>query len=302
MAEKTEGAVSGVEIDPVTGQPTTGHVWDGIRELNRPLPRWWLWTFYATILFAAVYVVLYPAIPLVRGATQGLLGYSTRASVAEALDAAQNAQKADLGRVATLSLEEIRSNPNLSRFAVAGGRAAFLVNCVQCHGSGAAGSKGYPNLNDDDWIWGGSLSDIYTSIAHGIRSPVDVDTRVSEMPVFGGPDGILTREQIEQVADYVLSLSGKPHDQAAAALGATVFADNCASCHGDNGQGNRELGGPALNDAIWLKAGDRAAIVAQITNPRMGVMPAWRGRLNDVVIKELAIYVHALGGGEAARN
>jgi cytochrome c oxidase cbb3-type subunit 3 len=302
MVEKTEGVATGIEIDPVTGQPTTGHVWDGIRELNRPLPRWWLWTFYATIVFAAVYVVLYPSIPLIRGATSGVLGYSTRESVAEALDAARNAQKAELDRVATLSLEEIRADAELSRFAAAGGRAAFLVNCVQCHGSGAAGAKGYPNLNDDDWIWGGSLSDIYSTIAHGVRSPADPDTRISEMPVFGGPDGILTGEQIGQVADFVLSLSGKPHDEAAAVPGAVVFADNCASCHGNAGQGNRELGGPALNDAIWLKAGDREAIIAQIANPRMGVMPAWGGRLNDVVLKELAIYVHALGGGEAARD
>jgi cytochrome c oxidase cbb3-type subunit 3 len=296
-SQKTDAA--GIEIDPVTNQPTTGHVWDGIRELNRPLPRWWLWTFYATIAFSLVYVVLYPSVPLISGATAGLLGYSTRASVEEAVVAAREAQKARLDQIAVLPLEQIRSDAELSRFASAGGRAAFLVNCVPCHGNGAAGSKGYPNLNDDDWIWGGSLAAIHQTIIHGIRSPTDPDTRVADMPAFGGPAGTLSHEQIGEVADHVLALSGKPHDEASAALGAAIFADNCASCHGEKGEGNREVGGPALNDAINLKAANRDEIIAQIAGPKMGVMPAWGGRLSEATIKELAIYVHALGGGEA---
>jgi cytochrome c oxidase cbb3-type subunit 3 len=291
---------SGVEIDPATGQPTTGHVWDGIRELNRPLPRWWLWTFYATIAWAAVYVVLYPAVPLVRGATGGVLGYSTRAEVADEIVAARAAQAARLDQVAARSLEEIRADSELARFAVSGGRSAFLVNCVQCHGSGAAGSPGYANLNDDDWLWGGALDDIHRTIAFGVRSE-HPETRFTEMPAFGA-DALLTRPERDAVAEYVLSLSGAGHDAVAAGEGAIIFADNCASCHGDAGEGNREFGSPALNDAIWLYGGDRAAILEQVNRPRHGVMPAWTGRLDEAVIKQLSLYVHALGGGEAAAD
>jgi cytochrome c oxidase cbb3-type subunit 3 len=290
------GRPEGVEVDQVTGQPTTGHVWDGIRELNRPLPRWWIWTFYATIVWALGYIVFYPAIPLIKGATAGILGYSTRASVEESIADARAAQAGTLEQVANLPLEEIHADPELLRFAVAGGRSAFLVNCIQCHGTGAAGSVGYANLNDDDWLWGGTLADIHQTIAHGIRS-ADPDTRLSQMPAFGA-DQILTRDQVSAVGEYVLSLSDRPHDAALAAEGVTIFADNCAACHGEDGGGNREVGAPALNDAIWLYGNDKATILSQIHRPNHGVMPAWAGRLNDTVIKQLTLYVHGLGGGE----
>lgn len=288
----------GVEIDPVTGQPTTGHVWDGIRELNRPLPRWWLWTFYATIIFALVYVVLYPAVPLLRGGTGGVLGYSTRVLVEDDIALARQAQAGRLDQITNLPLEEIKANADLDRFAVAGGRSAFLVNCIPCHGTGAAGSKGYANLNDDDWLWGGTLDDIYQTIAYGIRSD-HPDTRFSEMIPF---TDVLTRPQIVAVANYVLSLSNQPHDAALVAEGKAIYDDpaNCVSCHAPDGAGDRTLGAPQLNDAIVLKAGTLDEIVAQIENPKHGVMPAWAGRLSDTVIKELALYVHSLGGGEAA--
>jgi cytochrome c oxidase cbb3-type subunit 3 len=289
---------SKIEIDKPTGQATTGHEWDGIKELNTPLPRWWLWTFYACIAFSLVYVVLYPAIPLVNSATRGVLGYSTRAEVETAMTAAKTAQAGNLERVATLSLEDIAADAELKRFAVAGGRSAFLVNCVPCHGSGAAGSAGYPNLNDDDWVWGGTLDDIQTTIAHGVRFEQDPDTRVSQMPVFG--DGLLEAGQIDAVTDFVLSLSGEGHDAALAETGKTVFADNCAACHGETGAGDRVFGAPALNDAIWLYGKDKAGIVAQINGPRHGVMPAWAHRLDPTTIKQLTLYVHSLGGGEAA--
>lgn len=295
MADKETPA--GSEIDPVSGYGTTGHSWDGIRELNRPLPRWWLWTFYATIIWSVGYVIAYPSIPLIKGATAGLLGYSTRAEVARDLDAAQAAQSGNLLQIASLSLEDIRANADLSRFAASGGRSAFLVNCVQCHGSGAAGSPGYANLNDDEWLWGGTLEEIHQTIAHGVRS-TDPDTHYSEMPAFGA-DELLTRPEITSVAEYVLALSGQEHDATLAAAGQEVFANNCASCHGDTGGGNKDLGAPALNDAIWLFSGDRDAIVAQITKPRHGVMPAWAARLDETTIKQLTIYVHALGGGQA---
>ncbi len=288
----------GPEVDSVTGYETTGHEWDGIRELNRPLPRWWLWTFYATIVFAVGYVVLYPGIPLIRGGTDGVLGYSTRAEVQSEIDLAQQAQAGRLDQIANLPIEEIKANADLDRFAIAGGRSAFLVNCIQCHGTGAAGSKGYPNLNDDDWLWGGTLDDIYHTIAYGIRSD-HPDTHYSEMPSF---DGMLTKPQMVAVANYVLSLSGKPHDAALVAEGAEIYAQpsNCISCHGPNGDGDRTIGAPRLNDAIALKAGTADEIVAQMVAPKHGVMPAWSGRLSDTVVKELALYVFSLGGGEAA--
>jgi len=285
------------ERDAVTGTETTGHEWDGIRELNTPLPRWWVWTFYATIVWSLGYVIAYPAIPLISNATTGVLGWSSRGDVATAVADARAAQSGMLERIASTDLETINADADLQAFAVAGGKSAFAVNCSQCHGSGAAGSAGYPNLNDDDWIWGGDLDSIYTTIAHGIRHDTDEDTRLSEMPAFGA-DELLEREQISDVADHVLSLSGLDHDAAAAERGAEIFADNCAACHGDAGEGIRDLGGPALADAIWLYGGDKASIIAQATRPKHGVMPAWSTKLDDVTIKQLAVFVHALGGGE----
>jgi cytochrome c oxidase cbb3-type subunit 3 len=290
---------SPTERDAVTGAATTGHEWDGIKELDTPMPRWWLWTFYATIAWAAVYVVLYPAWPLVDSATRGVLGYSTRAEAEQAIAAARQAQSVHLERIAALSLEEIAADEELTRFAVAGGRSAFSVNCVQCHGSGAAGSPGYPNLNDDDWLWGGTLEDIHTTIAHGARFAGDDESRVSEMPAFGR-DGILDRAQIGRVAEHMLALSGQEHDASRAGEGEQIFADNCAACHGDSGAGDHTMGAPALNDAISLYSHDRASIVAQVVRPRHGVMPAWGDRLDAVTIKQLTLFVHALGGGKAS--
>lgn len=285
------------EIDATSGVETTGHEWDGIKELNNPLPRWWLWTFYATVVWAAVYCVLYPAWPLVSSVTTGVLGYSSRGEVAEDIANAKAAQSGLLDRISAASLDDIRTTPDLFQFAVAGGQSAFAVNCSQCHGSGAAGGSGYPNLNDDVWLWGGSLDDIYTTIAHGIRFGPDDDTRISDMPAFGS-DELLEPPVIADVAAFVLSLSGLDHDATAAARGATPFAENCADCHGEQGAGNREVGAPALNDALWHYNSDRATVIAQISAPKHGVMPAWAHRLDDATLKQLTVYVHALGGGE----
>jgi len=285
------------EKDEISGTETTGHEWDGIKELNTPLPRWWLWTFYASIVFALGYGIAYPAWPLVKGATPGLLGYSSRGELVKEVDTARAAQSVQLEKVKSLPLEDIRKDADLLQFAVAGGRAAFRVNCIQCHGSGAAGGKGYPNLNDDDWLWGGTLDQIHVTLQHGIRYLADPETRQSPMPAFGA-DEILTPEQINDVTEYVLRLSGQTFDAAAVIRGITVFAENCVACHGDVGEGKREFGGPRLADPIALYAADKAAIVAQVTRPRHGVMPAWNARLDEVTIKQLAIYVHSLGGGE----
>ncbi len=284
-------------IDEITGTPTTGHEWDGIRELNTPLPRWWLWTFYATIIFAVVYWVLMPSWPGITGYFHGVLGYSTRQRIEVTMGEAAQSMAGTRQRIASSSLAEINKSPDLLEFAIAGGRSAFAVNCSQCHGSDAAGRPGFPNLNDDDWLWGGTLDDIYFTIKHGVRNGADADARVMEMPRFLA-DGVLTAAQIGDIADYVLSLSGAEHDAAAAARGQPLFAQNCAACHGAQGQGNPQAGAPRLTDKIWLYGGDRATIIRTISYSRGGVMPNWGARLDDETIKELAVYVHSLGGGK----
>ncbi|CAD7035879.1 cytochrome-c oxidase, cbb3-type subunit III [Pseudorhizobium halotolerans] len=282
-------------IDEISGVETTGHEWDGIRELNNPMPRWWVWTFYATIVWALGYTILYPAWPLVNEATKGVLGYSSRAELAGDLEGAKITQGEVIEKISKVSLEEILADPQLAQFATAGGASAFRVNCVQCHGTGAAGGQGYPNLNDDEWLWGGDINAIYQTIAHGVRDPVDADTRVSEMPAF---IDILQPEEVRQVAAYVVSLSGTPRDPSMVEPGQQLYADNCASCHGENAEGVRDLGAPNLADAIWLKVQGEAEIAQQIQAPRHGVMPAWNARLSNETVKQLAVYVHSLGGGE----
>ncbi len=280
-------------IDEPTGTEFVGHEWDGIEELNTPLPRWWLYTFYATILFAIVYVVLYPAWPLLDRATAGTLGWSSRGDLAAEMRAADAARAGVVAKIAATPIEALADDPALMQAAVAGGAAAFKVNCVQCHGAGAAGSPGYPNLNDDDWIWGGTLTEIEYTLTHGIRWDAAAETRSNFMPAF---EGSLEPAQVGALTAHVLSLSGKARPNAA---GAQMFADNCAACHGAGGEGLPAVGGPALNDAIWLYGGSASAIGKQILAPRHGVMPAWQGRLDPVTIKMLAAYVHARGGGQA---
>jgi cytochrome c oxidase cbb3-type subunit 3 len=276
-------------VDEATGTHLVGHEWDGIEELDTPLPRWWVYIFAATVVFAAGYVVAYPAIP----DGEGMLGWSSRGQLDKAL-AAEVAERAPrLKAIAAIPIEQLPANPELLRSAIEGGRAAFKVNCVQCHGSGAAGSKGYPNLNDDDWLWGGDIAAIHTSIRHGIRSPGSEETRYSQMPAFADT---LTKGQISQIVSHVQAISGQGRPNAA---GARLFAENCASCHGPEGKGNRELGAPNLTDAIWLYGGDRASLTQTISRARYGVMPHWSERLDAVTIKMLAAYVHSLGGGEA---
>jgi len=285
------------QIDEFSGVSTTGHEWDGIKELDNPMPRWWLIIYYATIVWAGAYVIAYPAWPLISTATTGLLGYSSRSEM-KAEFAAANAAKADyIAAIASKSVTEILADDKLRTFAAAAGAAAFKVNCVQCHGSGAQGSPGYPNLNDDVWLWGGKPQDIQQTIAHGIRFAEDPNTRVSEMPAFGD---MLKPQEITQVANYVASLSGKAGDTSATdiAAGKELYAQNCSSCHGDEGKGNQEVGAPNLTDAIWFYGSTPAAIAAQIKAPKHGVMPAWGVRLGDTAVKELTVYVHSLGGGE----
>jgi cytochrome c oxidase cbb3-type subunit 3 len=286
-----------IEKDEISGQHTTGHEWDGIRELNTPMPRWWLWVFYACVAFSVVWWVLYPAWPVPGGFTRGVLGYSTRAEQAASLAEQQAARTTQAAGLAEASLEDIAKDPAKLELARAIGKSAFALNCAQCHGSGAQGFVGFPNLNDDAWVWGGTLDQIATTLQHGIRWAADPDTRQSQMPAFGA-DGTLTAAQISDVADYVMSLRGQTGDAEAVKRGEAIYAENCAACHQDGGVGSIDVGAPRLASAVNLYGGDKAAVVAQVTRPRHGVMPAWGSRLDPVTIKSLTVYVHSLGGGQ----
>ena len=285
------------DIDSLSGQSTTGHEWDGIKELNTPLPRWWLFAFYATIIWAVGYWLVYPAWPLVHGYTTGLLHYSSRANVAvdlAQLEAMRGEKMAVLGNA---SLADIEKDPALLSLARAQGKTVFADNCAACHGIGAAGAKGYPNLNDDDWLWGGTLDQIMQTIRYGARSG-NPNAHEGQMLAFGR-DGMLKSEEIVTVANFVRSLSGLPTDPGYdAAAGKKIFSDNCVVCHGEGGKGNQQVGAPNLTDQIWLYGSDKNTIVETITNGRAGVMPAWSGRLDPITIKALAVYVHSLGGGK----
>jgi cytochrome c oxidase cbb3-type subunit 3 len=285
------------EIDRLTGTATTGHEWDGIHELNTPLPRWWLWTFYACIAWAVVYWVVYPAWPLLTSATQGTFGWHARSAVVTDLDELKALRGPMMDKLASTPVAQIVNDPQLVEFARAQGRVAFADNCAPCHGAGGGGAKGYPNLNDDDWLWGGKIAEIEQTIRHGARSG-DEKAHQGNMPAFGR-DGILKPAQTSAVADFVRSLSGLPTEKSAdLAQGKKVFADNCALCHGADGKGNRELGAPNLTDKIWLYGSDKETIVQGIFNGRGGTMPAWEGRLSEPIIKSLVVYVYSFGGGE----
>ena len=281
------------------GPPTTGHVWDGIEEYDNPMPRWWLWTFYITIVWAIGYMILYPAWPLINQATPGLLGHSTRADVAREIAEFEARNESWFERLNETEVTALREDPDLERFAVQAGGAVFAAQCSQCHGTGGAGvqAAGYPNLLNDDWLWGGTLEDIHFTIRHGIRNEDDPEARWSEMPAFGA-DGLLDDEEIDQVVHYVLAMSGQDHEVALAEAGAEIYEWNCASCHGDEGEGMTMLGAPALNNQIWLYGGDPDALRETIYYSRFGVMPAFQQRLREAEIRAVAVYVHALGGGQ----
>lgn len=285
-----------IEKDSVTGHATTGHEWDGLKELNRPLPKWWLYVMYATIVWSIGWFILYPSWPGIHGYFHGTLGYSQRDKVDADVAAVLQQRAGSMNKIKALSFDDIRKDPQLLAVAQTAGKITFANNCQPCHGAGGGGNPGYPALAAGNWLWGGKLPDIQQTVIHGIRSG-DPDARQSQMPRFGA-DGVLKPEEIQQVADFVATLYGKPVAGKDVTAGKTLFADNCAVCHGDAGQGNREVGGPKLASRAHLYGDDRAAIVAQVTNPKMGVMPNWNTRLDDATIKSVALYVHSLGGGE----
>ena len=280
------------ERDEFSGTQTTGHNWNGITELDTPMPRWWLWTMYLTIIWGLGYTIFYPAWPLVTGATSGVLGYSSRGEVAADIAEVDEMNAPLDNAIVAAELTAITDSPELRNYAINGGGAVFRTYCSQCHGAGAAGAPGYPNLLDDDWLWGGDIEAIHQTIAHGIRSDVDDDTRYSEMPAF---DDILSDEEVANVTAYVGALEGGVR---ADHPGGEVFADNCASCHGETGLGMRDQGAPNLADAIWLWGGTPEIIEATVRYSRYGQMPPWTDRLTEAEIRQVAIYVHGLGGGE----
>lgn len=289
------------ERDEHSGTETTGHEWDGIRELDNPLPRWWLWIFYGCIVVAIVYWVLMPAWPGLKGYTPGVLNQSDRADVARELAALQAQRGEGETLLMSASLDQIETNPELQAHALAVGQSVFGDNCATCHGAGGGGAKGYPNLRDDVWLWGGSLAEIEHTIRVGVRA-AHPETRTSQMPAFGR-DGMLDAGQVSDLTEYVVALSGRQADAAAVGRAQPLYADNCAACHTPTGAGDRMLGAPNLTDREWLYGSDRDSIRTQIHNGRNGVMPTWEGRFSPAVIKALAVYVHVnAGGGEAASD
>ena len=278
---------------------TTGHSWDGIEELNNPLPRWWVWVLYMCIIWGIGYTIAYPAWPLISGATQGILGPQERKAVVAEIARFDSANSEVKAALVAMPLADIPGDDALKSYAIPAGASVFKTNCSTCHGSGAAGvqDKGYPNLLDNDWLWGGDMEAIYLTIAHGIRNTTDADARYSEMPKYG-VDELLEPEQIAQVVEHVLAMSGQDHDAGLASAGASIFAENCAACHMEDGSGNRELGAPNLIDAIWLYGNSREKITETVVYARFGVMPPWADKLSEDEIRAVATYVHSLGGGE----
>ena len=285
------------------GFGTTGHSWDGIEEWNNPLPRWWVWTFYATIAWGLIYTIAYPAWPLISSHTAGFLGYSTRGEVAADISAVNERNAGITERLASADLTAISDDAELVSFARNAGAAVFRANCSQCHGEGAAGvqASGYPNLLDDDWLWGGGIEDIAWTVRNGIRNEQSPDSHWSEMPAFGE---LLEDEEILQITNHVLSISGQEHDAALAAPGAVLYDEQCSACHGVEGMGDVAVGAPNLTDAIWLYGGSAELITESITYSRFGVMPAWAEEyrpgqgLTDAEVNAVAAYVHQLGGGQ----
>ncbi|MDV4143421.1 MULTISPECIES: cytochrome-c oxidase, cbb3-type subunit III [Shimia] len=282
---------------------TTGHSWDGIEEYNNPLPKWWVYIFYACIVWGIGYSIAYPAWPGLKDSTAGLIGFSTRGNVAADIAEQQEKLGPINAKLEAAELTEITSDPELQGYAVSAGAAVFKTWCAQCHGSGAAGAVGYPNLLDNDWLWGGDIEAIHTTISHGIRNEDDGDARYSEMPAFG--DDYLEAEEIDAVVNYVMTLSGQaPMDASLVDAGQEVFLNECTACHAEDGTGDRAQGAPNLTDAIWLYGGDYDTIKETVTYSRYGVMPPWSeeaseaGRLTEAQIRAVAVYVHQLGGGE----
>lgn len=257
---------------------TTGHVWDGdLREMNNPLPRWWVWLFIITIVFSAIYLAMYPGL----GTSAGKLGWTSLGQHKAEMEKGEKDVAPLYAKFAGMSPEDMSKDPQ----AMGIGERVFMNNCAQCHGSDARGSKGFPNLTDGDWLYGGTPDTIKETLTKG---------RIGNMPPMAAAVG--TPDDVKNVAHYVLSLSGSPHDSLRASLGKAKFGA-CAACHGMDGKGNQALGAPNLTDDIWLHGYGENAIVAMINNGKVNQMPAQEGKLSESQIKVLASYVWSLSNG-----
>ena len=286
-----------IERDPYTGYGTTGHEWNGIKELNTAVP-WLIWAFLiVSVVFSVVWWILLPAWPLGTTYTKGLLGADVRHEVAASLKAAAEQRSVWMQRIEQEDFAAIQADDVLMKGVRETGRALFGDNCAACHGTDAGGGPGFPNLTDDVWLWGGTPADVFTTIRAGVNS-THPDSRVSEMLAWGR-DGILDREAILDVVAYVHSLA---HPDAEAggsaerlAAGGEVFAANCVSCHGDDAKGDIAFGAPDLTDNDWLLGGDMASIYSIVYGGRQGLMPTWENRLTDAELRILTLYVLDLG-------
>jgi cytochrome c oxidase cbb3-type subunit 3 len=286
------------DIDAATGIETTGHEWDGIKELTNPLPRWWLYIFYACIVWSIGYWILMPAWPALPGMgsnTPGIRSHSDRALVAEAIDKLHSDREATGQQLVSASLDDIMNDQSLLQFAMASGESVFGDRCATCHGSGGQGAPGYPALVDDDWLWGGEIDEVMHTIRYGIRQE-NPDSRYSMMTAFGR-DQILSREEVTDVTHYVRTLSGLEEASAASAAGKEIYDMQCVGCHMEDGTGDTFQGAPNLTDGIWLYGSDFDTVYSSIFNPKNSAMPAWGEQYSDAQIKALAVYVHTLGGG-----
>lgn len=287
-----------VKRDPVTGQMTTGHEWNGIEELDTPIPRVVLFFLVAGTLFAVVYWLLMPAWPLGWTYTKGLLGIDQREVVTRQVQDAAAERASWTARIANASFAEIAADPTLMRDVRETGRTLFGDNCAVCHGTDGKGGPGFPNLAAGSWLWGGQPEAIAETIRVGING-TSKQTRVAQMMAFGH-DGILNREQVLNVLAYVRSLSGQTlaeSEQARVPAGREVFAANCVACHGEDGKGRHDLGAPDLTDNNWIYGGDRQSVFDSVFYGRQGHMPSWEGRLSPTDIKVLALYVGTLSEG-----
>ena len=283
--------------DTVTGRITTGHEWNGIEELETPIPRVVFFFLGAAFLFSLICWFLYPTWPLVWSYTKGLLGTDQRQVVTRQVEDAAAMRAVWTGEIEKKSYAEIEADPALLRAARETGRTLFVDNCAACHGVNATGGVGFPDLAAKAWLWGdGSPEALEETIRVGINSTND-DTRTSQMMAFGH-DGMLQIDQINAVVAYVRSLSGlTPAEGDAARIepGKEVFAANCVACHGENAKGNKDLGAPDLTDANWLYGSDPQSVFTSVYSGRQGHMPNWGARLTPLDIKILTVYVHTLG-------
>lgn len=284
------------ERDPVTGRMTTGHEWNGIKELDTPVPKVVLFFLALTTLIAILLWILMPAWPLGNSYTKGLLGWDQRSSVESKLLEAEAQRAVWMDQIAQLDFEAIQSDPDLMKIARETGATLFGDNCAVCHGSAGTGSAGYPNLTAGAWLWGGDAETIEETLRVGINAAHD-ESRAAEMLAFGR-DGLLERSEIRDLVSYVQSLGLTEGDSIApaeeVARGEEAFAENCSSCHGEDARGIPEVGAPDLTDEIWLYGGDRRSIYRTIFAGRQGHMPSWEGRLSTVDRKVLTLYVLSL--------